>query len=35
MEDGCNIAGVASGHIGRVLGMNVGRLRARFVPMNE
>ena len=41
MNAGCNVAsvasvvGVASGHIGRVQGMNVGRLHARFVPMTE
>ena len=31
----CNVAGVASGHIGSVQGMSVRRLRARFVPMSD
>ena len=41
VKAGCNVAGVAgvvgvaSGHIGRVQGMNVGHLHARFVPMTE
>ena len=35
VKDGGNVAGLASGLIWSVQGMNVGRSRARFVPMTE
>ena len=34
-EGWCNVTGVASGHIGSMQGMSLGRLRARCVPMTE
>ena len=35
MNDRCKVAGVVSGHIGSVQGMNMGRLCARFAPMTD